>query len=853
MRFVRLSIWLCLYCITTVYFLPDCFSQPESNTVVTGTVLDATTGDPLPFVTVVLENTTAGTITNDSGHFRIVTFSTSYKISFSFVGYETVTHIIYPGKTQIVNISLYPLAVELSEVVVKPSNKSYHNKNNPAVELIDKVIENRDRNRMAALDYYSCHKYEKLAFSLSSMKEDIHWPKAMEQIRLLLENVDTTRIDGKKNIPLYLKETISDVYHRSNPKADKEIIKAEKSIGLDKYIDNKGLVANIKYLYQDIDIYNSEIFFLSNKFLSPVANSAPMFYRYYIIDTSMVSNVNCIQLFFEPRNPSDFLFHGFLYITADSAYAIKRIDISFNKSINIDWVKDIRIVQDFEKPEGDAWALVQSDISIDFGFTQDLPGIYGQKEVWYNNFSTGKPIADTVFSGPDKVTRTDPSENLPGYWTSARISPLTDAQRNLYSLIDSIQQTPAFQRRMKIVMLMTSSFLDLGTFDMGPVGTFYSFNEIEGSRLKLGGRTTESFNRWLYLDGYLAYGFKDKQYKYRLGLTYSLTGKTIYKFPVRAVSLSYQYETATPGQMSGYVSQDYLLLSFKRGVDDKIFYNRSFELEYENELENHFSWDIGYRYLEQTAGGNLHFNYGENLPGVEELSTLKIPEVSVNLRYAPKEEFYQGKIYRSPIASRYPVIRFESAFGSKSLNNDYDYQKIIFGVSKRFYLSIIGYTDVSAEAGKIFGNVPYPILFIHYANQSYIYAKESYNMMNFLEFVSDKYVSLNIDHSFNGFILNKVPVIKMFKLREVATLKMLYGGLSRQNDPGYNSDLFKFPTDASGNPTTFILGREPYVEASVGLSNILRILRVDLIKRFTYLDNPNVSSLGVRVQLRIDI
>jgi hypothetical protein len=317
--------------------------------------------------------------------------------------------------------------------------------------------------------------------------------------------------------------------------------------------------------------------------------------------------------------------------------------------------------------------------------------------------------------------------------------------------------------------------------------------------------------------------------------------------------LGYQYDTETPGQVLQYATQDNILLSFKRGVDDKMFYNGILKLEHLYEFDNHFSYTLGYNFKKQTPAGNLYFTTDENLPWSNEVPYINISEISLKLRYAPKEEFYQGKIYRSPIASRHPVIQLQGAFGSKDLNSDYDYQRIKFGISRRFYFSIVGYTDVAAEAGKIFGTVPYPLLFIHNANQTYSYQKNAYNMMNFLEFVSDQYFSLNIDHSFNGFFFNKVPLLKKLKFREVATFKILYGGVSNNNDPDLNPDLFIFPTAEDGSPVTFSLDKKPYIEASIGVSNILRIFRIDLIKRFSYLDNPNVSSLGFRVQFRLDI
>ncbi len=589
-----------------------CFAQVGNNTVVTGVVTDASTGEPLPAVTVVLENTTVGTITGQDGRYRIATFATSYKIRFSFIGYETETRTIFPGRTQVVDLQLMPSAVEINEVVVKPSHKSYHNRNNPAVALIDSVIVHKDDNRMSSMDYYTCHKYEKIDFSLSNLKKDIKWPGLFNPIRLLLTNVDSSRVDGKKNIPVYLKETRSDMYYRKKPRDEKEIIRGEKTIRIDQYVDNKGLTANIRYLYQNINIYDNNILFLSNKFLSPLAGSAPLFYRFFIEDTSLVGTTRCYRVFFEPRNPADFLFHGFLFITADSSYAIRKIDMSFNKAINIDWVNDVRIVQDFEDVDGKAWVLTRDEISVDFGISRDLPGIYGQREAWYDHFTVDDPVPDTVFSGLPKTTRLNPAATRPGYWDSVRQAPLPYAQGRLYSIVDSIRHIPAFKRRMGLVMLLTTSFMDLGKVEIGPVGTFYSFNPVEGQRVKLGGRTTYAFNNRFYLDGYLAYGFRDRQYKYDAGLTYSLSGKTIYTFPVKSVRLSYRYETETPGVNFDYASQDNFLLSFRRGVNDKLFYNRSFGLDYLNEYASHFSVGFGYRYTELTPGGALSFTPPEN-------------------------------------------------------------------------------------------------------------------------------------------------------------------------------------------------------------------------------------------------
>jgi hypothetical protein len=284
-----------------------------------------------------------------------------------------------------------------------------------------------------------------------------------------------------------------------------------------------------------------------------------------------------------------------------------------------------------------------------------------------------------------------------------------------------------------------------------------------------------------------------------------------------------------------------------------MLYDRTLGIEYRNEFENHFSFNLGYKYSRISPGGNLYFTTIADLPPVNEVSSLRSSELYLKLRYAYKEAFYQGKIYRDPIPSKYPVIELNYTVGSKQLNNDYNYQRIKFSISKRFYFSIFGYTDVSAEAGKIFGKVPFPLLFVHNANQSFAYQKYAFNMMNFMEFVSDQYVSLNVDHSFNGFFFNKIPLLKKLKFREVATFKALYGSVSNMNNPDLQPDLLRFPYDSNGVPLTYTLDRKPYIEASAGVSNIFRILRIDFVKRFTYLGNPNVPSFGIRLRLKLDI
>ena len=386
-------------------------------------------------------------------------------------------------------------------------------------------------------------------------------------------------------------------------------------------------------------------------------------------------------------------------------------------------------------------------------------GIFGQRTVSYKNFDFNQVEIEKKLDTRESEVSDSINKHNEDYWTLHRHLQLSKSEKGTYAVIDSVQKVPAFRRAMNITSLLLFGYRDIGYFEIGPVNTFYSYNPIEGARIRFGGRTTPKFSQKFNLESYLVYGFQDKKYKYYIGSTWSLTTRTICEFPVKYLKISYQNDTKIPGQDLQFVQEDNILLSIKRGVNNKLFYNKTFKIEHLNEFANHFSYTLGYQFTNETPAGNLYFNYSDyQLP--QNKKDINISELYLNLRYAPHEQFYQGKLYRTPILNGYPVFNLQYNVGSKLINNDYNYQRLCLTINKRFNLSILGYTDVVWESGKIFGQVPYPLLTIHRANQTYSYQILSYNMMNFLEFVSDQYTSLNIDHCFNGFFFNKIPVLK---------------------------------------------------------------------------------------------
>jgi len=824
------------------------------HTIVKGIITDSITREPIPLVNVSFDKANVGTVTDFEGKFIINVDKDYTKLKATHLGYKTEIKNIKQRTEQIINFRLVPQATQLKEIAVHTKKSKYRNKNNPAVDLIKKVIDHKSVNRKEGFNYYEYEKYEKVQFALSNITDKFMHRKAFKKFQFIFENIDTSKLDGKPVLPVYLKESLSDVYFRKSPSIRKEKVIANKAVAFEGYIDNQGLDMYMKYLYQDINIYDNNITLLTNQFISPISAMSPVFYRFFITDTVKENSIKYIKLNFIPRNHSDFLFQGYMYITLDSSYAVKKVDMSVNKDINLNWVKELKIEQDFEKIEDQGYSLVSDEFSADFGLSKDKMGIFGQRTVSYKKIKFNTPRLDKDYKGEVVEMNEKDIAKPDSFWTANRHMALSKSEKGVYISIDSIKKVPAFKHTMDIMVLLFAGYKNIGPyFEIGPISTFYSFNPVEGFRLRAGGRTTIAFSKKINFESYAAYGFKDEKWKYYLGTTYSLSKKSIYEFPVKSLKFSYQKETKIPGQELQFIQEDNFLLSFKRGINDKWLYNDIIKFEYLNEFKNHFSFFVGFKNWKQQAAGGLHFNTNDYYDYKTETKQLQTSELSLTLRWAPNEQFYQGKSYRIPITFQNPIFTLRLINGVNGLfGGEYNYQNLSLNIIKRFYFSQLGYTDVILEGGKIFGTLPFPLLFVHRANQTYAYQLGSYNLMNFLEFVSDKYASVNVDHYFNGFFFNKIPLLKRLRWREVVSVKVLYGGVSNNNNPAITPGLFQTPKTPEGLPSTYSLKDRPYIEGSVAIANVFKFFRIDLVKRFTYLDHPNISTLGIRVRFRFD-
>jgi hypothetical protein len=823
------------------------------TTTVSGIVMDADTKDPIPFASVYFKGA-KGTTADSTGHFELNTARIVNQLVASYIGYKTKTVSIKNGAYQTIDIELkLDASKDLSGVTIKSKKKiNYHNKNNPAVELIRRVIANRDKNRPEFYDYVEYEEYEKLQLSLSRISEKVGNLKLLKPFHFLLENVDTTKIPGKTLIPVYLEEKLSNNYFRKNPEKHKTIIEADKKVNYGEFVDSNGVSSYLNRLYEDVDIYDNNISLFTREFLSPIADMAPTFYMFFIRDTvTDVSGKKLVKMYFTPRNTNDFLFRGTMFITLDSNYAVQKLNMTVSPNINLNLVREMYINQDFEQNPADGkYHLIKSNILAEASLTKrKTNGIFGERTVSYKNYKINQPRDASFYEGPSIMVES--KWNRDSLLLARRPDSLTVAEAKVYTNVDSLKKLRSFKRFMDVANILLAGYKNFGKFEIGPANAFYSFNPVEGFRLRFGGRTTPRLSKRIYFETYGAYGFKDEKWKGFLAVTYSLNNKSIYSFPLNYIKASAQRETRIPGQELQFVQEDNFLLSFKRGKNDKWLYNTIYRLNYVHEFANHFSYDIGFKNWRQEPAGAIEY-IKQNSSGFVKDSSITTTDLSLELRWAPGEQFYQGTVFRIPIINKYPIFRFRYIKGIKGpYNGQYNYDNLNLSISKRVYMSQFGNSDVILEGGYIFGRVPYPLLTIHRANQTYAYQLASYNLMNFLEFVSDRYASLNIDHHFNGFIFNRLPLLKKLNLREVATAKILYGGVRNENDPALHPDLYRFPA-VNGVPTTFTLNEGPYIEGSVGISNIFKLLRLDVVKRFTYLDHPEIAKWGIRGRVRFE-
>lgn len=740
----------------------------------------------------------------------------------------------------------------LDEVVVRPGKVKYSKKNNPAVALMKQVRAMAASGDPAAEGNYSFDFHDKISLALNDVDPDSRFWKKMG---LGHAYVDTAMGTGRTVMLVSVKEKVGKRLLRRSPYRDKRIVEGFRSDGIDKAFDQKNISVMLEDVLREVDIYGNDIVLMQNRFVSPLSSIADDFYRYFITDTLSFPDdtTRYVELSFSPRSPESFGFNGKLYVAAyDSLRFIKKVSMRVPRVINLNFVDNIFINQEFMLDSLGKRHKVLDDMGLEIQLMEGTPSFYGRRTSAARNFSYHPDPAVAEYynrSGMQFLTD-DASSRNSDFWRHRRIITLSAAESNVGSLLARLREKPFFYWSEKALHVIVTGYI--GTtpgkgpsyFDLGPVNTFLSYNKVEGLRIRLGGMTTGNLSHHLFGRGYVAYGCHDRKWKYRVEGEYSFPRKELHarEFPIHSFRASHQYDIEMLGQRYLFTNADNIFLSPKRKQSLLAVYQRHTELKYTLELENHFSVEGGLRHqiLYSTPWVEFVDGYGRMNTSFTRASLF------IRLRYAPGEIFVQGRTSRAPVNMDAPVFQLTHEYGPKGfLGSAYSLNVSELSIRHRIWLSAFGYTDLTLKAGKVWSKVQFPSLLWPNANLSYTIQPESYTLMNPMEFANDWYASLDLTYWMNGVILNNLPLIKKARLREIFTFRLLSGGLSRKNNPNEDPSLYRFPY----NSDTHVLGRTPYMEIGAGIDNIFRILRVDYVWRLTYRHLPGIDRSGLRISL----
>ena len=827
-----------LYAITRVY----------------GSVYDAITQEAMPYVSVYLQNTTDGCQTDKDGHFSFLSEETKAILVVSSVGYEE-RHIPIGTQTKYpLRILLTPTTYELSEVEVKPERERYRRKENPAVNLVQSIIKRRESLRLDNLDYYNRDRHELLTIALNNFDQNKLQQELLEHVGILQNYIDTSLVSGKPILNISSRELIGSDHYRKSPKSHRKYITARRRAGVDDFISEQEIDGVLEEVFKDVDIYQNDIDLLRNRFVSPLSTIGPSIYKYYIMDTLEVEGTPCIDLAFVPFNTESHGFTGHMYLTADSTHFIKWIQMTTPHNINLNFIRTLNVTQTFT-PATDGTPLLNREIlTAEMEITSQINGVYVKREVNYRNYLLDEPTRLDLFYQPENtIEEAGARERSDSYWEANRIGHVSEKERSVAHMMTQLRQYPIFYWTEKIITYLFTGYVPNKKvepeFFYGPLNTSISNNALEGLRLRVGGMTSAYLNPHLMGRFFVAYGFRDQRLKYMGELEYSFKKKKehINEFPIHSLRLHYENDVFQYGQTYLYTNKDNIFLNLKRMEDNQIGYLRKAEFSYNREHYNHLSYALTLRNKVYESSNLMKFKTREG----KELLELPQTELELSLRYAPGEKFAQKKWDRNPLRPEHPVFTLSHSVALKDvLGSQFTCHHTEASVRKRFWLSSFGYIDAVAKGGRVWNDVPYPLLIIPNANLSYTLQKESFALMNPMEFVADTYASWETIYYMNGVIFNRIPIIKKLGWREVIDFKGFYGNLRPDNNPALTdkNGLFLFPMDPEyKNPLTNM----PYMELSFGIENIFKVLEVDYVRRLTYNNLPNISKHGVRIRVHV--
>ena len=821
------------------------FSSLFSNAQITkimGKVNDAQTGDPMPFVNISLKNTKIGCISDMNGNFKIETTVKSDSLVASYLGYQRKAVKITNGKFQTVTIQLKPKSLELNEVVVS-SKKRQRTKDELALLLLDKIMENKGQNNIEKLTAFEFETYNKIQFDMNNITDEFKNRRVLKPFKFIFDYVDTSTVNGTVFLPVFIIESLSDFYYKTNPKTEREVIHATRTSG----IQNESLNEFMGNMYVKVNIYDNYVDIFGKGFVSPVAGLGRLYYRYYLLDSAFIDNNWCYQMAFLPRVKQDYTFNGDFWVT-DTTFAIKKINIKIDKNVNLNFVNNFEITQEFTHIDTTIWMLSREEMVIDFNLFEnpnEALGFFGRKTTTYRKHVVNKPREDSFYKSTTNIIVSEGAEKKEeSYWQEVRHEDLTDKEKQIYAMVDTIKTIPAFRTYYDIINMIVAYYYVWGKFELGPYFTAFSFNDVEGARFRVGARTSNEFSTKLMLEAYTAYGVDDERFKFGGNFLYLYN-----KNPRRGFGAEFKHDMELLGQSVNAFREDNILSSvLRRSPNINLNMVEEYKAHYEHEWFQGFANTFRITYRNQfPVFGTDQFEIYMNNDTVRQNSFVTT-DISLAIRFAYDEKFVMGEFERVSLGTTYPQIDIVYNYGIPHiLNSDFEYHKLELNIYDWFNTYPVGYSKFIINAGKIFGTLPYPLLKLHEGNETYSFDPFSFNLMNYYEFVSDQYLSAYYSHHFDGFFLNKFPVLRKLKWREVTWAKGVIGSLEDKN-----RNMMTFPeTLYTLDRSTGFTNLKPYIEAGAGIENIFRLLRFDVIWRLSYLDHPNISKMGFRFSLQI--
>ncbi|WP_142785034.1 DUF5686 and carboxypeptidase-like regulatory domain-containing protein [Changchengzhania lutea] len=816
---------------TTLFFFGTIFGIAQTK--VSGYVFDEYK-EPVAFANVIFKGSTQGTITNEDGRFYLESDDTWDAITVSFIGYETIDFPLEKKVTYNLEFTLKESASQLDQVLIVTGNQS--KKNNPAIDILRKIWANKRKNGLRQFKQFEYDKYEKVEFDLNTIDSTLIKSKLFRGMEFVFEEVDTSRVTGKTYLPIFINEAVSKVYGDNVIKEEKEVLEGNKNSG---FSNNQVIIDFVDDLYNDFDVYENYLKFFDKSFVSPLSKTGINTYNYVLSDSTFIDNKWCYNIIYYPRRKNELTFKGDFWV-ADTTYAIKEINLQASKSANINWVKEIYIEQEFEVLNDSLFLVKRDYMMSDFAFNkkEKSRGVYGKRTTLYDNYKfdikKDKDFYDIEVYNYDK----DVYDRDDAFWESNRLEALNKDEKGVYKMLDTLKTVKKFKRLYNLGSILASGYIEFNELplDYGPIFSTFGFNEVEGLRLRAGGRTYFGRNDLWRLEGFLAYGFNDDKFKY------GISGKWLLDKKRRLIISGGNRRDVEQIGASLTTSTDVLGRSLASssvvgtGANDKLTNINLTSLGIEAEPWRNLVLRVGsnYRTLE-SASPTFSLDY--NTPtGVE--SEVKQFESTVSVSYFPTRKMTGFGVERKEANDGFPRLFAQVSRGDKSImNSDFDYTKVQFSYVQPWQIGGYGRLVSTVEAGKTFGEVPLGLLSVIPGNQTYFSIYNTFSQLDFYEFVSDTYASVHLEHNFNGRLFSRIPFLRKLNLREIISVRGVWGEVSDENRALNASGLiYKAPDERA------------YYEYSFGIGNIFKVFRIDFNFRGNYKDAtlyPDARKFGI--------